>query len=132
LYFDGSGEVTQIVGGYDDVDSYLVHKDNQRKQVLSSVAKSSTQTEKSTSATEGSAKVNKRTKLSYKELRELELLPDMIDSLESEIATLQQQVNDVNFFSQEVEKTNKILNQLAQAESKLDATYARWQELDDI
>jgi ATP-binding cassette subfamily F protein uup len=56
----------------------------------------------------------------------------MIDSLESEIATLQQQVNDVNFFSQEVEKTNKILNQLAQAESKLDATYARWQELDDI
>jgi ATP-binding cassette subfamily F protein uup len=36
-----------------------------------------------------------------------------------------------SFFSQEVETTKKILNQLEQSESKLEATYARWQELDD-
>jgi ATP-binding cassette subfamily F protein uup len=70
-------------------------------------------------------------KLSYKELRELELLPETIDTLESEIANLQEQVNDAEFFSQEVETTKKILNQLEQSESKLEATYARWQELDD-
>ena len=65
-------------------------------------------------------------------MRELESLPDIIDKLETEIAKLQQQVNDVNFFNQEASKTNKILNQLAQSESKLEANYARWQELDDI
>jgi ATP-binding cassette subfamily F protein uup len=82
-------------------------------------------------ATNISQQTQVKKKLSYKELRELELLPETIDTLESEIANLQEQVNDAEFFSQEVETTKKILNQLEQSESKLEATYARWQELDD-
>jgi ATP-binding cassette subfamily F protein uup len=125
LYFDGSGEVTQIVGGYDDVDSYLAHKEVQRKQFMSIAPSVKAQ------ATSISQQTQVKKKLSYKELRELELLPETIDTLESEIANLQEQVNDAEFFSQEVETTKKILNQLEQSESKLEATYARWQELDD-
>jgi ATP-binding cassette subfamily F protein uup len=125
LYFDGSGEVTQIVGGYDDVDSYLAHKEVQRKQFMSIAPPVKAQ------ATNISQQTQVKKKLSYKELRELELLPETIDTLESEIANLQEQVNDAEFFSQEVETTKKILNQLEQSESKLEATYARWQELDD-
>jgi ATP-binding cassette subfamily F protein uup len=125
LYFDGSGEVTQIVGGYDDVDSYLAHKEVQRKQFMSIAPSVKAQ------ATNISQQTQVKKKLSYKELRELELLPETIDTLESEIANLQEQVNDAEFFSQEVETTKKILNQLEQSESKLEATYARWQELDD-
>jgi ATP-binding cassette subfamily F protein uup len=125
LYFDGSGEVTQIVGGYDDVDSYLAHKEVQRKKFMSIAPSVKAQ------ATNISQQIQVKKKLSYKELRELELLPEIIDTLESEIANLQEQVNNAEFFSQEVETTKKILNQLEQSESKLEATYARWQELDD-
>jgi ATP-binding cassette subfamily F protein uup len=117
--------VTQIVGGYDDVDSYLAHKEVQRKQFMSIAPSVKAQ------ATNISQQTQVKKKLSYKELRELELLPETIDTLESEIANLQEQVNNAEFFSQEVETTKKILNQLEQSESKLEATYARWQELDD-
>lgn len=125
LYFDGSGHVTQIVGGYDDVDNYLALKEAQRKELMS-VAKPV-----KTLVTNIAQQTQIKKKLSYKELRELELLPEMIDTLESEIEKLQEQVNDADFFSQEAKTTKKILNQLEQSESKLEATYARWQELDD-
>jgi len=127
LYFDGTGHVTQIVGGYDDVDSYLAYKDAQRKTMSSGVTKQVSQTEQNVVKVK---EINKK-KRSFKETRELEQLPELIDQLETSIASLQEQVNDANFFSQDSEKTKKILNQLEQNESKLEATYARWQELDD-
>ncbi|MFT5636443.1 MAG: ATP-binding cassette subfamily F protein uup, partial [Cognaticolwellia sp.] len=40
LYFDGTGQVTQIVGGYDDVDDYLAYKDKQRETMSKPVIKS--------------------------------------------------------------------------------------------
>ena len=127
LYFDGTGHVTQIVGGYDDVDSYLAYKETQRKEMSAGVTKTEKLVEEKTVKKK---EVNKK-RLSYKETRELEELPELIDQLENDIAALQEQVNDANFFSQTSEKTKKILNQLEQKESKLEATYARWQELDD-
>ena len=39
LYFDGTGHISQIVGGYDDVDSYLEHKDKQRQAMAKPVIK---------------------------------------------------------------------------------------------
>ena len=70
-------------------------------------------------------------KHSFKEKRELEELPGQIDKLENLIAELQDKVNQADFFSQSQEQSNKILNQLAISESKLEVAYARWQELDD-
>jgi len=127
LYFDGSGQVTQIVGGYDDVDDYLAYKEAQRAKMSAGVNKTSKQTETKTVK----AKEVTKKKRSYKEIKELEELPELIDQLETTIASLQEEVNDANFFSQDAEKTKKILNQLEQSESKLEVTYARWQELDD-
>jgi len=125
LYFNGSGDIAQIVGGYDDVDQYLAYKAKQKEQ------------QEKQYAPEKPAKVEKekptapiKKKLSYKELRELESLPNEIDNLETLIASLQEQVNDGDFFSQDSELTTKILNQLTESESKLEAIYDRWQELD--
>ncbi|WP_206485720.1 ABC transporter ATP-binding protein [Thalassotalea sp. G2M2-11] len=129
LYFDGSGHITQIVGGYDDVDSYNAHKEQQRKHMAASVESDTKETNKA-EAKKTQAKPAKK-KLSYKESRELESLPELIDELEQDIATLQEQVNDADFFTQETEITKKILNQLEESESKLEVAYARWQELDE-
>lgn len=126
LYFDGTGQITQIVGGYDDVDDYLAYKDEQRETMSKPVIKSAA-VEKAVS------KVNTQVKKkrSFKEKKELEELPGLIDELESNIDELQQQVNHADFFNQSQEQSNKILNQLAISESKLEVAYARWQELDD-
>ncbi len=128
LYFDGSGHITQIVGGYDDVDSYVALKEAQRKKIVSEVKQATTQVNENKKVTNKPVKK----KLSYKESRELEMLPEQIDELESTIAELQEQVNDPEFFTQQAEITKKILNQLEESESKLEVAYARWQELDEI
>ena len=129
LYFDGSGTINQIVGGYDDVDSYLAHKAEQQKQI--EALHQEKQVVKNKSSKAEPAKPAKK-KLSYKEQRELESLPDEIDKLENEISALQEEVNSADFFSKENEYTQNILNQLAEKESKLEIAFNRWQELDEL
>ncbi|GAA6206683.1 MULTISPECIES: ABC transporter ATP-binding protein [Thalassotalea] len=131
LYFDGSGHITQIVGGYDDVDSYLALKDEQRKKMSEGVEKSvDNNTNKVASAPK--PKIVTKKKLSFKETRELEALPEQIDEFEQLISSLQEQVNSADFFNQDSEITKKILNQLEETESKLEVAFARWQELDEL
>ncbi|MFQ3208933.1 MAG: ATP-binding cassette subfamily F protein uup [Colwellia sp.] len=137
LYFDGTGQINQIVGGYDDVDDYLALKKVQRDNIAGGAEKKISQEKQSRNS--ASALVNnesvapeaKKKKLSFKEARELEMLPGKIDEVESLIDLLQAQVNDADFFSQDEKITQKILNQLVESESNLEVVYARWQELDD-
>jgi ATP-binding cassette subfamily F protein uup len=129
LYFDGTGHISQIVGGYDDVDSYLEHKDKQRQAMAKPIIKAK-ENEKP-GKTEHKVAMPAKKKHSFKVKKELEELPGQIDKLENLIAELQEKVNQADFFSQSPEQSNKILNQLAISESKLEVAYARWQELDD-
>jgi ATP-binding cassette subfamily F protein uup len=128
LYFDGTGHITQIVGGYDDVDEYVAYKDKQREAMAKPVAKS--KVNEASAVVAKTEPVNNK-KLSFKDKKELEELPGQIDTLENLIDELQQQVNQADFFSQDQALSNKILNQLAESESKLEVAYARWQELDE-
>jgi len=128
LYFDGSGQITNIVGGYDDVDSYLAYKAEQRKQIADGVKTTTVSTNVASTA----AQVTSKKKLSFKESRELEALPDQVDELELLIGSLQEQVNDAKFFSKDSDIKKNILNQLAESESKLEIAFARWQELDEL
>ena len=131
LYFDGTGRINQIVGGYDDVDSYLLLKEEQRQQQVTSEQKKVTQQSKTQPAIKEVTKATKK-KLSFKETKELAELPEIIDDLENKIADLQEQVNQSDFFSKDEQYTKNILNQLGENESKLDLVYTRWQELDEL
>ncbi len=124
LYFDGTGHITHIVGGYDDVDDYIAYKSEQRKRLAGDVkdVKTSVSTKPKN---QPAAK-----KLSYKETQELEALPLKIEELESTLETLQEEINKAEFFTNDESYTKKTLNQLEEIESKLETTYARWQELD--
>ncbi|MCW8833776.1 MAG: ATP-binding cassette domain-containing protein, partial [Colwellia sp.] len=132
LYFDGTGSINQIVGGYDDVDSYLALKEEKRQaQQLAANKKVSQENKAGNNQATPIAKPSTKKKLSYKETKELAELPELIDNLENDIAQLQEQVNQADFFSQDAEQTKNILNQLAEKESKLDLAYTRWQALDE-
>ncbi|WP_426357460.1 ATP-binding cassette ATPase Uup [Pseudocolwellia sp. HL-MZ19] len=131
LYFDGTGDVTQIVGGYDDVDSYVAYKEEQRQRLADNHPK--TKSNKSSNSIEKPVKKAEKKKLSFKETKELEALPLQIEELENLIETLQEQVNQSDFFTSNDEvHSKKILNQLEETESKLEVTYARWQQLDEL
>jgi ATP-binding cassette subfamily F protein uup len=126
LLFAGEGRIIEIAGGYDDVIAY-----QQRMQTPASTAQKVTKPSQSvTEEIPPQASVSSAKKLSYKEQRELEQLPALLEQLEAELEALQQKVNDAEFFKQSAEQTQTTLNQLQQIESKLAQAYARWEELD--
>lgn len=126
LLFAGEGRIIEIAGGYDDVIAY-----QQRMQAPVTTAQKVTKPSQSvTEEIPVQASVSSAKKLSYKEQRELEQLPALLEQLEAELEALQLKVNDADFFKQSTEQTQNTLNQLQQIESKLAQAYARWEELD--
>jgi ATP-binding cassette subfamily F protein uup len=130
LLFAGHGTIVDITGGYDDVLRW--QQQHQAKDTKSSAAdsKSVAGNAGNKAASGSSAETATPRKLSYKEQRELEQLPALIETLDRQLTALQQQVNDADFFAQPTDKTQPVLNQLAETESKLAQAYARWEVLE--
>ncbi|CAV18589.1 ABC transporter ATP-binding protein [Vibrio sp. 10N.222.54.F12] len=125
--FEGNGVVEEFVGGYHDAQQ-------QRKQAIEyrQVEKPS-KPEKVVEETPKTAPVKaKAKKLSYKLQRELEALPLRLEELETQIETLQEEVNDPSFFSKSVEQTQPVLDKLSAAEQELEVAFERWEELEAL
>ncbi len=129
LWFAGNGKVIDISGGYDDVTAYQRYLAEQDANKTSAKVQNNVKPDKP-SAPASSASPAK--KLSYKEKRELEQLPALIESLDAQISELQAQVNGPDFFRQSSDVTSAILNQLHDAESKLAHAYERWELLEAL
>ncbi|WP_445766517.1 ATP-binding cassette ATPase Uup [Rheinheimera sp.] len=125
LLFAGQGKIVEIAGGYDDVIAY-----QQRNQVSATLQKVTKNSPAAVEQTAVQASVSSAKKLSYKEKRELEELPALIEQLETQLEALQLSVNDAEFFKQSSEQTQSTLNLLQQTESKLAQAYKRWEQLD--
>ncbi|HHI4975803.1 TPA: ABC transporter ATP-binding protein [Vibrio parahaemolyticus] len=124
--FEGDGVIEEFVGGYHDAKQ-------QRDQALA-VRFSMEKPAKKEKVVEETPKTtqpkNNSKKLSYKLQRELEALPAKLEQLESDIETLQEQVNDPEFFAKPVEQTQPVLEQLAALEQELEIAFERWEELE--
>ena len=71
-----------------------------------------------------------RKKLSYKDQRELELLPARIEQLEADVAARTAGMQDPAFYRQEPADQQRANAALVAAQHELDAAYARWEALD--
>lgn len=119
LVFEGNGEVKEYAGGYDD---WL----RQRGPIVAEAQPPATKTE-------APAKLRERPrKLTYKEQRELESLPALIEALESEQARLQQKFAESGFYQQPGTEIAKVTNRLEAVHQELQTAYARWETLDAI
>ena len=124
--FEGNGIIEEFVGGYHDAKQ-------QRDQVLASRSQVEKPTKKEKVVEETPKTTqpkNNSKKLSYKLQRELEALPAKLEQLESDIESLQEQVNDPEFFAKPVEQTQPVLEQLAALEQELEIAFERWEELE--
>jgi ABC transport system ATP-binding/permease protein len=120
LVFESDGQINEYVGGYGDWQRVRQANSPTLPAVSVSVA------------TPAKAKnaPPPRKKLSYKEQRELEQLPGIIENLEIQINQLQAQIAAPDFYKESQSAVNANLQKLAVLEQELAQAYARWQELE--
>lgn len=125
----GDGVVREYVGGYED---YLI----QHERFLQNQQKNTPKKEESAKPTPAPAVPTKDTtakrKLSYKEQRELESLPDEIAQLEQEQGELSEKLADGSWFVSDLEAATKASERLAQIDDLLLEKLERWDELESI
>jgi ATP-binding cassette subfamily F protein uup len=115
IYVGGNGEVREYDGGYDDFV---------RQRGLEQPAEPTSPTPVRPSAT--SAAADKKSKLTFKEQRELDELPGRIETLEADQAGLHNQMADPGFFKQPAADIAAATRRLEQLAAELHASYERW------
>jgi len=119
LAFEGDGRVSENVGGYDD---WL------RNLTLATAA----QVEQKPAKEKVKPEKEKTRKLTFKEERELEALPEKIAALEGEQAELHARLVDPEFYKNAGAEVTVINERLAALEGELEAVYSRWEELESL
>ena len=71
-------------------------------------------------------------KLSFKEQRELEALPGLIEKLEQELDELQSCMGDSSFYQQDKDIIAAATTRLQQVESELAEKYGLWEALEAL
>ena len=129
--FEGEGRLNKYVGGFFDA------KQQQANFWASKAVEEQAKAKKTESLKEENTVKNDRTskpksvKLSYKEQRELEQLPQQLEELETKITALQAEIADPAFFQQAHDITDVKLKALADTEAELETAFLRWEELEE-
>lgn len=134
LVFQGNGRVEEYVGGYSDWVSYtggfdaLGKTKGPSKVTPLSGARAADNVGLNIQA-EGVSS-GKKKKLSYKHKLELEQLPAKIECMEAELATLQEETSQADFYNLEHSVVSEKLAHLETLEQNLDEVMDRWVELE--
>jgi ATP-binding cassette subfamily F protein uup len=126
LVFEGEGRVNEYVGGYSD---WL------RQRRAETPAKARVPAVAHTAPTAPAAVIAAvpspaKKRLSYKDQRELEAMPDKIQRLEAEQVQLQTAISDPNLFKDDPARGTAALQRLQSLASELENAYSRWDALE--
>ncbi len=115
---DGSGEVDVVVGGYADWQA-------KRRQRPAATRKAAAPSERPAPA----PAAPKRAKLSYKDQRDYELLPQQIEKLDQRIAADEAALADPALYARDPKRFQALSDAIAAARAEKDAAELRWLEL---
>jgi len=121
LVLTGDGTVREYVGGYDDWLSQALQESSAAVQTVQKTA-----TEKAKPVKE------KARKLSFKDERELEALPELIAALEQEQVQVHERLADPDFYKNAGTEVAAVNARLAELEQQLEAAFLRWDELENM
>jgi ATP-binding cassette subfamily F protein uup len=139
--FEGNGRVTEYVGGYED---YLRQRGAQGAQGARGArgargaegAKGAAGARGATGARgaqeAGTVKRERPRKLSYKEQRELDALPERIAALEDEQDRLKAESASAEFYKSPADHIHAVLARIDAVHAELDAALARWVALESV
>ena len=122
LVFEGEGKVGEYAGGYED------WKLQRAAAPLRELPKPSAPPLVAAAVAEKTN--NRNRKLSYKERRELEALPEKIEALEVEQSELHRLMGDGDFYRQPGGKITAAMERLEAVNNELEACYTRWETLE--
>ena len=120
--FEENATVREYVGGYTD----WLRQGHRLAEVDNPVSTDARRKE-----ARRDAERNKPRKLSYTEARELEKLPSLIESLETELYRLQSQIAEPNFYAAGQEAVQPVLRDLTEQQKALSDATDRWAALED-
>lgn len=123
IVFEENGHIQEYVGGYSD----WLRQGHELTETDDPLAAH----ERKRQATE-QKKQRRPTKLSYKDQRELDRLPDEIESLEARVADIQRTVSAAEFYSQAQDVVQAELRRLGESEALLESRIQRWGELEAL
>ncbi len=136
LVMEGDGKVGEYVGGYSDWQAYNKAKEQQFIDSTSPGQSKQGQTKQHQSGSVKSGQSQsiqsdtKNKKRSYKDQRELDMLPEKIEKLEIEQSSIELQMAEQNFFQQDQDKIKAVLSRIEKIKAELATCYRRWEELE--
>ena len=119
IVLEGDGRVKEYAGGYAD---YLI----QRRDGPAGAAVRTARKGNNRAAPEAPAKIRQATRLSYKDRRALDLLPDEMAALEREIAALEAELSDRGLYGADPARFARAAARLEAARAELSAAEDRW------
>ena len=125
LALEGDGRLGDYVGGYTD---WL--RQRPVAQATAAASPASPASPAAPAPVPAAAPAPAKKKLSFKDQRELELLPARIEQLETDIAARSAAMQDPAFYRQDAAAQQRANTELAAQQAELDAAYARWEALD--
>ncbi|MBA4374319.1 MAG: ABC transporter ATP-binding protein [Thermodesulfovibrio sp.] len=124
VVFEGDGRLAEYVGGYDD---WL----RQRSPLPAAEAGKPGKKEREPKPGSRPRPERPRT-LTFKENRELETLPALIEALETELDELYAVLGDPDFYRTEGSRIPETKARIRETEDKIAAAYARWEALESV
>ena len=134
LVFEGDGRVVRYAGGYSDWagrGTSLKIADRPDAGKLN-IGNKPPVTEEPDQSSNARAKPAAGVRLSYRYQRELDMLPKTIDTLEKQMARVQQQIADPAFYDQPYRQTRPVMDELSDLQERLDRATERWFELEEM
>lgn len=125
---EGGGVVEEYPGGHSDY-LHLRALAKGEEQAEKAAAKAE---KKAANAAAQPAQKQKANKLTYKDQRELDLLPGQITKLQAKIDKLQEELADPDLYSKKPDRFQKASEALTKAQDELDEAETRWLELEEM
>jgi ATP-binding cassette subfamily F protein uup len=125
LVLDGHGGISEHVGGYSDWEAR-----GGRLSEAQPFAEPESILPTQPAPAKQRASLQQKRKLSYKEQRELECLPEQLESLEKQRSELEALLAKPGFYESTQDEIQRVTQQLADVHSQLEKCYRRWGELE--
>lgn len=132
------GAIGQYVGGYDEWQAAVARREPPAAKPSAKPAKNPSagaeparqDSQTSGASSQNAAAATDKRKLSYKEKRELEALPERIESMEQQISDLHAAMAEPSYYQKAGDEIAADAEQLSQLESDLQHCYERWEQLE--
>jgi ATP-binding cassette subfamily F protein uup len=122
IAFEGNGVLTEFGGGYDDWRRFQASRE--------AAAASARPKPAAAAVAKPAAPKAEKTRLSFKETRELEALPERIEQLENEQKEIGERLTDAALYREQPQEVKRLQARLSELEREIETSMQRWEELE--